>query len=78
MESVATIKTNLINRIKNSENLEFLKALQTIFDATEKKAYPLSTAEENMLNERHESIQKGEYIAHDNAVTDLKQWLKNK
>ena len=52
MNLTAQIKKNLILRIKDSKDLNFLNALQTIFDSSEQALYQLSA-------ERQSAIEKG-------------------
>ncbi len=46
MNDTIQIKNNLISRIKNSKDLNFLKALQTIFDRLEE--YQLNDAQKKI------------------------------
>ena len=43
MDMTTQIKNNLISRIKNSSDLTFLKALQTIFDTSEQSLFQLTS-----------------------------------
>ena len=50
MDTTSQIKNNLISRIKDSQDLNFLKALQTIFDTSEQTLYQLSPEQENSIS----------------------------
>ncbi len=51
MDLAAQIKNNLISRIKNSQDLNFLKALQTIFfDTSEQELYELSLEQKDAIS----------------------------
>ncbi|CAM4097693.1 hypothetical protein [Gillisia limnaea] len=52
MNPTTQIKNSLISRIEDSEDLNYLKALQTIFDTSEQALYQLS-------QEQQDSIEKG-------------------
>lgn len=78
MESTTQIKNNLISRIQNSNDLSFLKALQTILDASEQNLYPLSSEQEEAISLAREEIKKGNYISNDAVISEMKEWLKSK
>lgn len=78
MDITAQIKENLINRIKNSKDLNFLKALQTIFDSSEKPLFPLSQEQSEAIEAGRNEIESGDYVQHDKAMTELSEWLQKK
>ena len=76
MASVLEIKNNLISRIQNSNDLDFLKALQTIFDNSEKGLYELSEVQIQSVEESRAQYQRGEIIPNEKAISDIKEWLE--
>ena len=78
MDSTIQIKNNLISRIRNSKDLNFLKALQTIFDTSEQELFQLNDAQNEGINEARAQIKKGDFIENSQAISEIKEWLKKK
>ena len=75
MNMTTQIKKSLISRIKNSNDLNFLRALQTIFDSSEQALYQLSTEQNASIIKGREEIKNGDYIENDQLMADMKKWL---
>jgi hypothetical protein len=69
------IKNSLISRIKDSNDLNFLKALQAIFDSSEQALYQLSPAQNDSILKGREQIKNGDYIENDQLMSEMKKWL---
>lgn len=78
MDMTAQIKKNLISRIKDSKDLNFLNALQTIFDSSEQALYQLSPEQESSIDISRNEIQNGKFRKNDEVISELRQWLKKK
>jgi predicted transcriptional regulator len=78
MDSSIQIKNNLISRIKNSNDINFLRALQTIFDSLEQSLYELSEQQKKSIEIGREEIQKGNFKEHEQVMTEMREWLKKK
>ena len=78
MDAVSQIKSNLISRIKNSKDLNFLKALQTIFDTSEQELYQLSTEQKNSITAGRKDIKNGNITDNEAVISEMKEWLTNK
>ena len=76
MNDTIQIKNNLISRIKNSKDLNFLKALQTIFDSLEE--YQLNDTQKKSIKISRDEIKAGNYIENSTAISEIKEWLKKK
>ncbi len=72
------IKNSLISRIKDSNDMNFLKALQTIFDSSEQSLYQLSPEQNDSIIEGREEIKNGDYIENDQLISEMKEWLTKK
>ena len=75
MNMTTQIKNSLISRIKDSNDLNFLKALQTIFDSSEQALYQLSTEQNDSILKGREDIKNGNYIENDQFMAEMKKWL---
>lgn len=75
MNMKAQIKNSLISRIKDSNDLNFLKALQTIFDSSEQALYQLSPDQNDSIVKGREQIKNGEYVENDQFMSEVKKWL---
>lgn len=78
MDTTAQIKNNLISRIKDSEDLNFLKALQTIFDSSEQSLYQTSSEQENQIQKGRQEIAEGKFSSNTQVLTEMRAWLKEK
>ncbi|MGM0650229.1 MAG: hypothetical protein ACQES1_06950 [Bacteroidota bacterium] len=75
MNMTTQIKNSLISRIKDSNDLNFLKALQTIFDSSEQALYQLSTKQNASIIKGKEEIKNGDYIENEQLMSEMKKWL---
>ncbi len=78
MDNTTQIKNNLISRIRNSKDLNFLRALQTIFDSSEQELYQLNNAQNESIDICRDELKNGNYIENSKAISDIKEWLKKK
>ena len=76
MDSTIQLKNNLISRIKNSKDLNFLKALQTIFDSSEQSLFELNESQVKSIEMSRSQIKDGDFIENSEAISELKEWLK--
>jgi hypothetical protein len=72
------IKKNLILRIKDSKDLNFINALQTIFDSSEQALYQLSAEQQSAIEKGRSEIKNGQFIKNKEVISEMKQWLKKK
>jgi len=78
MDKTAQIKNNLISRIKDSQDLNFLKALQTIFDSSEQELYQLSSKQKEAISIGRKQINNGQFSSNDSVIAEMKEWLIKK
>jgi len=78
MDITTQIKDNLILRIKNSEDLNFLQALQTIFDTSEQSLYQLSPEQLESIKTGREDMRRGEFHENKQVISEMKKWLEKK
>jgi len=65
-------------RIQNSDNLNFLKALQTIFDASEESLYELSAEQQKSIQTGRNQINNGQFHSNESVISEMKEWLSKK
>jgi predicted transcriptional regulator len=78
MDLTAQIKENLISRIRDSKDMNFLKALQTIFDSSEQALYELNVEQESSIETSRNQIKKGRFHKNEDVISEMKEWLKKK
>jgi hypothetical protein len=78
MNMTNQLKKNLISRIKNSTDLNFLSALQTIFDSSEKELFQLSPEQQSSIETSRKEIRKGKFRKNEEVMTTLREWAKKK
>ncbi|WP_243860389.1 hypothetical protein [Flavobacterium poyangense] len=73
----AQIKKNLISRIKDSDDLNFLNALQTIFDSSEQALFQLSSEQNTTIENGRNEIKKSNSHTNDEVISEMREWLSN-
>ena len=76
MDMTAQLKKNLISRIKDSKDLNFLKALQTIFDSSEQALFEITSSQQDSIEKGRAQIANGEFTKHDELMSEMRTWLK--
>ncbi|MCD4679532.1 MAG: hypothetical protein K8S00_04015 [Bacteroidales bacterium] len=78
--TVIEIRNQIIQKLQEINDLSFLEAVKTIIDSkTEKqKVFYINEEMENILHERKEKIEKGEFIDNDSVFKESEEWLKGK
>lgn len=75
MNMTTQIKNSLISRIKDSNDLDFLKALQILFDSSEQALYQLSSEQNESILKGREEIKKDDSMENDQLLSEMKKWL---
>ncbi len=78
MDLTAQIKKNLIARIKDSKDLKFLNALQTIFESNEKDLFQLNSDQQFSIENGRNDITNNNHVKNDSVLSGLKEWLEKK
>jgi predicted transcriptional regulator len=78
MDSTAQIKNNLISRIRETKDLNFLKRIQSIFDSSEEDLFQLTNEQEKSIEIGREQIKNGNYSTHESVISEMKEWLLKK
>lgn len=78
MDISSQIKDSLISRIQASDDLNFLKALQTIFDSSEQSLFQLNKEQEESIAISREQIKEGKFKTNDQVMSEMKEWLSKK
>lgn len=78
MDMTAQIKENLISRIRDSKDMNFLKALQTIFDSSEQSLYELNSEQQSSIETSQNQIKNGEFHKNEDVISEMREWLKKK
>lgn len=73
-----TNKKKLISRIKDSKDLSFLRALQTIFDASEQALFQLTPEQSKSIEIGHDEIENGNYFENNDVISEMREWLEKK
>jgi predicted transcriptional regulator len=78
MDTASQIKKNLISRIKDSKDLSFLRALQTIFDAEEQALFQLTQEQSKSIEIGRDEIKNGNYADNNEVISEMREWLEKK
>ena len=77
--TVIDIRNQIIQKLQDINDLSFLEAVKTIIDLkVEKEVFYINHEMEQMLHERKEKIEKGEFIDNDSVFKESEEWLKEK
>ena len=77
MDMTAQIKKNLISRIKDSKDLNFMKALQTIFDSSEQALYQLSSEQQTVIEKGKNDIKEGDFYKNEEGISEMRELLRH-
>ena len=78
MDIAANIKRDIISKIKESNDIDFLKALNNLIDASASTVYQLNPEQQEAIQFGREQIKKGDFIEHDEFISETKEWLGKK
>ncbi|MBA4304954.1 MAG: hypothetical protein C0424_12065 [Sphingobacteriaceae bacterium] len=78
MDTAAQIKEDLIAKIKESEDLDFLKALQNLFDASYHEPFSLTAEQQAAIELGKSQIESGLFTTHAQLMANARQWLTQK
>jgi hypothetical protein len=77
MRSIEEKQNQIIQRIRKINDHDFLDSLEKML-SLDSEAYILSEQQIKMVEESRALIAKGEYKTHQEAMSDLKKWLKER
>lgn len=72
------LQNDLINRIGQIDDVNFLKAIQTILDNSDKTVFELNEQQQTSISVSREELKNGEGIDHDTVIEGMKTWLQKK
>lgn len=74
-----SLKTSLVDKISNIEDVSFLQALITIVDSkAQNPSYQFSESQIEKIQQSREQFLKGEIIENDVLMSNLDKWLDSK
>lgn len=59
-------------------DLNFLNALQTIFDSSEQELYELSDDQKKTIENSRTEIENGNFHKNEAVISEMREWLKKK
>lgn len=78
MKYSADIKNDLIRRIQEIDDLNFLTAIQTILKSSENKLFALTKDQEESIDMSRKEIAENKGIENDVAIAEIRSWLQEK
>jgi len=78
MDLTAQLKENLISRIRDSKDINFLNALQTLFDSSEQALFQLSSEQQAVIDKSRREIKSNKFQKSDEVISEMREWLKRK
>ncbi|CAG5078014.1 hypothetical protein CRYO30217_00544 [Parvicella tangerina] len=78
MNYSADIKNDLIRRIQEIDDLNFLTAIQTILKSSENKLFAITKDQEEAIEMSRKEIAEGIGIESDVAIAEIRLWLQER
>ncbi|MAY83804.1 MAG: hypothetical protein CMP59_06675 [Flavobacteriales bacterium] len=80
MSQIDTLRNSLIDRLLRIENVNILKAIDTILEESKvsDKPYQLTKEQIEMLKMSEDDIANGRLKSHDDLMKEAREWLKEK
>ena len=75
MEKTERIKKDLIQKIENLDDMEFLVALQNLLN-TQSSLFELNSDQMHSIYKGRRDIQEGNYRSNEKVMEELQEWLK--
>ncbi|WP_240665727.1 hypothetical protein [Lutibacter sp. HS1-25] len=72
------IKNSLISRIRDSKDLSFLRALQTIFDTSEQALFQPTPEQSESIEIGRTEIKNGDFFDNNGVISEMREWLEKK
>ena len=76
METAAQIKDDLISKIRDSQNVNFLKAVRALFDSAEHSIFYLTEEQKHSIEIGRKEIKDGQFVENSQVISEMKKWLE--
>ena len=70
------LQNDLISRIGQIDDVNFLKAIQAILDISNKDVFELTELQKESIAESRQQIENGEGVGHKEVMGNLNAWLE--
>lgn len=79
MSETDLVKHKIIEKIRHIEDIDLLRKIAHIFEdiALKQEEYHFTEAQINDLQRSDEEIAKGETVANEDVLNDVRKWLKS-
>lgn len=78
MDVSERIKKNLISRINETQDIDLLKDIESIFDSKSYEAENLTEDQLTAIEAGRDQIKNGVYKPHNQVMSEMKKWLESK
>ncbi|WP_339702454.1 hypothetical protein [Algoriphagus aquimarinus] len=78
MDVSERIKKNLISRIKETQDIDLLKDIESIFDSKNEEAIELTATQLTAIEIGRDQIKNGQCKPHQQVISEVKKWLESK
>ena len=70
------LQNDLIHRIGQIDDVNFLKAIQSILDNSDKEVFQLNEQQQTSISISRKELENGEGLGHQDVMDGMKSWLK--
>ncbi len=78
MNETFQIRENLISKINQTEDLEFLKAIHAIFERAETLVHQLNNLQKESIKKGEEDFESGKFESNETVFKEIREWLEKK
>ncbi|WP_339863792.1 hypothetical protein [uncultured Algoriphagus sp.] len=78
MDVSERIKKNLISRIKETQDIDLLKDIESIFDSKSDEVVDLTEDQLRAIETGRKQINNGQFKPHQQVISEMKKWLESK
>ncbi|MFC5624245.1 hypothetical protein [Algoriphagus winogradskyi] len=78
MDVSERIKKNLISRIKETQDIDLLKDIESIFDSKSDEVVDLTEDQLRAIETGRNQIKNGQFKAHQQVISEMKKRLESK
>ncbi|MBP9151733.1 MAG: hypothetical protein KBF73_05580 [Flavobacteriales bacterium] len=72
------LQNDLIHRIGQIDDVNFLKAIQSILDNSNKAVFELNEEQQSSISKSREELKNGEGLDHQDVIDGMRAWLQKK
>lgn len=78
MNLARQLRNDLIHRIEQIDDVNFLKAIQSVLDHSDEGVFELNEQQQASISISREELKNGKGLDHNAVIGELRTWLREK